>query len=82
MERIFLYGRYGLNYPCTYNKKGNYYFIDTSQANYISVHYDDNNNLVAIDPEGLYIISVGVHFNEKLIKKIEPTTGGYNIYLE
>lgn len=82
MKRIILEGRYGLKYPCTYNKKEHCYFIDTTQANYVSVHYDDNKNLVAIDPEGLYLISVGVNFNNDIIERIESTKNGYNIYLK
>lgn len=83
MKNMTLQGRYGLKYPCTYNKKNGYYFIDTREASYINVHYDkDNKTILGIDPEGLYIISVGAYLNDSIIEKIEPTKYGYNIYVK
>ena len=82
MRNFTLQGRWGLKYPCIYNKKKGYYFIDTREAAYVNIQYDnDNKTILGIDPEGLYVISVGVHFNDGLIEKIEPTEGGYNIYV-
>lgn len=84
MKNLTLQGRYGLKYPCTYNKNGKYYFIDTREASYVTVHYDGKTSktILGIDPEGLYIISVGAHFNEGIIEKIMPTENGYNIYIK
>lgn len=83
MKNLTLQGRYGLKYPCTYNKNGKYYFIDTREASYVNVHYDyDGKTILGIDPEGLYIISVGAHFNEGIIEKIMHTEDGYNIYIK
>lgn len=83
MKNLTLQGRYGLKYPCTYNKNGKYYFIDTREASYVNVHYDyDDKTILGIDPEGLYIISVGAHFNEGIVEKIMHTEYGYNIYIK
>lgn len=83
MKDFILEGRYGLKYPCTYHKENDveYYFLDTSSANYVSLH-NDKDKLIGIDPEGLYIIGIGDSFAGSTVYHIEPADMGYNIYIK
>ena len=83
MQLYKLKGRDGVSYPCTHFEEEGYYFLDTSKAYYVTHHKDEDGNLVGIDPEGLYVISIGHTFidTNKKITKIEPTENGYNIHV-
>lgn len=84
MKNFKLKTRYNDIISFTWIEEEKCYLMDTSSVHYVSVHtFDEEQEIYGVDPEGLYVISVGslLHDTGKKITRITSTEKGYKIYV-